>query len=601
MTVRDHVGAGMTIQQILAFTLIGATVIAFIWGRWRFDLIALAALVAGMLMGLIPFNAAFDGFSNDIVIIIGSALVLSAAVARSGIVDRLIAPLLPHLKTEATQVPVFAAATAVMSMATKNVGALALLMPTALGLAKRTGVSPGRILMPMSFASLVGGLAVLVGTSPNIIVAGVRREATGEPFRMFDFMPVGGSLTLIALVYLTLAYRMLPRNRTGAVGMDAALEAQTYVTEVDVPEGWSFGRCTVADLQKFGDGSVKVAALLREGKRKPNPHANTHVHPGDSLLLEGAQRELDELIKRTKLKLTRSDRPVSKEEPTDEVRQVEAVIGAGSDLVGKNVKQSDLHGVHGVNLLGVSRSGVRLSGPLAKVKLKAGDIIVLQGSEKTLPAVLQTLDCLPLAERDVRLGDIRHAVLPPLILIAAVAAVAFQWLPVTAAFFIAAVAVVATGGLRLREAYAALDAPVLVLIAALIPVSATIESTGGADLIARGLSALFGGLPPLATLTAMMVAAMAATPFLNNAATVLIVAPIGLSLARQLDLNPDPFLMAVAVGAGCDFLTPIGHQCNTLVYGPGGYKFADYARLGAPLSLLILAVGPLLITVFWPL
>jgi len=591
----------MTFQQILAFCLIGGTVAAFIWGRWRYDLVALAALALGVLIGLIPVERAFTGFSNDIVVIIGSALVLSAAVAKSGVVDRLIAPLLPHLKSERTQVPVFSAATAVLSMATKNVGALALLMPTAQSLAKRTGVSPGRVLMPMAFASLVGGLAVLVGTSPNIIVSGIRQEALGKPFRMFDFMPVGGALTVLALVYLTLAYRMLPRHRTGAVSMDAALESQTYVTEVNVPEGWSFGRSTVGDLQKFGHGDVKVVAILRNGKRRAAPHPNTRIHPGDSVLLEAGHADLNELIVRTKLKLTRADRPIVRDEPTDEVRAIEAIVGSSSPLVGRTATQANLAKSHGVNLLGVARSGFRMAGPLARVKLKAGDVLVLQGSEKLLPSVLQALDLLPLAERDVRLGGIRHAVLPPLILAVAVAAVAAGLLPVTIAFFVAAVAVVAVGALRMREVYSALDAPVLILVAALIPVSATVESTGGTDLIASGLSWLFGGLPPLATLTAMMIAAMAATPFLNNAATVLIVAPIGLSLARQLELNPDPFLMAVAVGAGCDFLTPIGHQCNTLVYGPGGYKFADYARLGAPLTLLIVLVAPFLITIFWPL
>lgn len=590
----------MTFEQGLAFGLVGVTVIAFLWGRWRFDVVALCALAAGVLVGLIPVEDAFSGLSNDIVVIIGSALVLSAAVARSGIVDTLIAPLLPHLKGERSQVPFFGAATALLSMVTKNVGALALLMPSALAIVKRTGVSPGRLLMPMSFASLVGGLAVLVGTSPNIIVSGVRQEALGKPFQMFDFMPVGGILTVLTLIYLSFAYRILPKGRVAAAGIDSALDAKTYVTEVEAPQGWSWGRSTIGAIQSFEGGRVEVVALLRNGKRIEAPHANVKVRPGDHLLLEANQAELNELIVRAKLKLTRSDRPVVMEEPTDEVRVVEAIVGPNSDLIGSTAKQMDLHRAYGVNLLGVSRSGFRIRGPLARVGLRSGDIMVLQGGEKALPAVLRALDCLPLAEREVRLGGIRHAVLAPAVLVAAVICVATGLLPVAAAFFMAAVAVVALGALRMREAYAALDAPVLVLVAALIPVSGAIDATGGTQLIAQALSGWFDGLPPLLTLTAMMFVAMAATPFLNNAATVLIVAPIGLGLARQLGLSPDPFLMAVAVGAGCDFLTPIGHQSNTLVYGPGGYKFADYARLGAPLSLLVLLVAPALIAVFWP-
>lgn len=590
----------MTLQQSLAFGLIGATVIAFIWGRWRYDVVALAALAVGMALGLIPVKAAFDGFANDIVIIIASALVLSAAVARSGFVDMVMAPLLPKLKDERTQVPVLAGATAVLSMATKNVGALALMMPSALQLAKRTGVPPGRLLMPMAFGSLVGGLAVLVGTSPNIIVSEVRQEALGQPFKMFDFLPVGGILTLIAIAYLTVGYRLLPRSRRAAIDVDAALAANAYVTEVGVPDDWNFHADTVGGLKKAANGAVTVVAILRGRKRRESPHPNLKLHPGDILLLEGEQQELNQLIVAAKLRLSDADRPLAMNEPTDEVRVVEAVIGGESELIGESARSVTLSHVHGVNLLGVSRSGHRMAGRLATIRLRAGDILVLQGAEHSLPTALQALGLLPLAEREVRLGGVRHALLPVLILAVAMALVATGVVPVAAGFFGAAVLVVATGALRMREAYAALEAPVLVLVAALIPVSDTVQKTGGADLIAAGLSGAFHGLPPLVTLTAMMAVAMAATPFLNNAATVLIAAPIGMGVAQRLGLSPDPFLMAVAVGAGCDFLTPVGHQCNTLVLGPGGYRFGDYARLGAPLTILILLIAPWLIAWIWP-
>ena len=588
----------MTLHQGLAFGLIAATIAAFVWGRWRYDLIALGALAAGMAMGLIPVKDAFAGFANDIVIIIASALVLSAAVARSGVVDMLMAPLLPKLKDERTQVPILAGTTAVLSMATKNVGALALMMPSALQIARRTGAQPGRLLMPMAFGSLVGGLAVLVGTSPNIIVSEVRQEALGQPFRMFDFFPVGGILTVIAVTYLSFAYRLLPKERQAAIDVDAALAANAYVTEVEVPDGWTGGK--VAALKKAGEGAVSIVALLRGRKRIETPHANLKLHPGDVLLLEGEQQALNQLIVTAKLKLRDADRPLVMNEPTEEVRVVEVVIGAESDLIGKSARSVTLSDTHGVNLLGVSRSGHRMAGRLATIRLKAGDIIVLQGAEQSLPGALQALGLLPLAEREVRLGGVRHAILPVAILTVAMALVATGVIPVAAGFFGAAVLVVASGALRMREAYAALEAPVLVLVAALIPVSDAIEKTGGADLIAGWLSGAFHGLPPIATLTAMMAVAMAATPFLNNAATVLIAAPIGMGLAQRLGLSPDPFLMAVAVGAGCDFLTPVGHQCNTLVLGPGGYRFGDYARLGAPLTALILLIAPWLIAWIWP-
>ncbi|PHY14273.1 SLC13 family permease [Caulobacter sp. B11] len=590
----------MNLQQGLSFGLIGATVLCFIWGRWRYDLVALGALAAGIALGLIPIKSAFDGFSNDIVIIIASALILSAAIARSGLVDMLMSPLLPHLKDERSQAPVLVGVTTLLSMVTKNVGALALMMPSALQIARRTGVSPGRLLMPMAFGSLAGGLAVLVGTSPNIIVSEVRNEALGKPFTMFDFMPVGGTLAVLVVVYLAFAYRLLPKTRVAAIDVDAALAANAYVTEVEIPEAWAFEQSRVADLQAAAGGAVHVVALLRGRQRMATPHPNRKILPGDVLLLEGEHQELNELIVKAKLKLSDAERPIVMEEPTDEVRVVEAVIGGDSDLIGQTARSVALNVTYGVNLLGVSRSGYRMSGRLATARLRAGDILVLQGSEQQLPGALQALGCLPLAEREVRLGGVRHALLPAGILAAAMVLVAFGVIPVAAGFFGAAVLVIASGALRMREAYAALEGPVLILVAALIPVSDTVQASGGTDLIAGWLSGAFHGLPPLVTLTAMMAVAMAATPFLNNAATVLIVAPIGLSLAQRLGLSPDPFLMAVAVGAGCDFLTPIGHQCNTLVLAPGGYRFSDYARLGAPLTLMILVVAPSLIALVWP-
>jgi di/tricarboxylate transporter len=289
------------------------------------------------------------------------------------------------------------------------------------------------------------------------------------------------------------------------------------------------------------------------------------------------------------------------EQSKDEVNLVEAVVGAESPLTGQSVRQLDLYGQHGLNLLGVSRSGYELTQHLRTAKLQAGDVLLLQGSEAALPGRLSELGLLPLAEREVRLGGTRRKFLPAIVLATAMVMVGFGLIPVSIAFFGAAVVIVALGGLKMREAYASLDGPLLVLIAALIPVSDAIQQTGGADLIAGGLRGLFEGIPPVVAVAGMMLASMAVTPFLNNAATVLVVAPIAGTLAQQLGYRPDPFLMAVAVGAACDFLTPIGHQCNTMVMGPGGYKFSDYPKLGAPLSLLVLLIGPPTILLFWPM
>lgn len=591
----------MTLQQALAFGLVGVTIAGFIWGRWRYDVIAVLALLAGVTLNVVPAKAAFDGFKNDITVIIACALMVSAAFAKSGIVETVLRPLLPRLTGQTSQVLLFTAAVTLLSMVTKNVGALAIMLPIALTVCKRTGTPPSRILMPMSFGALLGGTVTLVGTSPNIIVSQVREEVLGKPFGMYDYAPVGLGVTAVGLVFLVFAYRLLPAFRPVPEGIDAALAANPYVTEVEIPPDWDASRTTVGKLARVASGDVTVMALLRGGKRQAQPHANTRIRPGDILLLEGDHQALDDLIARLKLRLTRANRPITMEEPTEEVRVVEAIIGPDSRLVGRSARQEDLHTSHGVNLLAVSRAGYRISTALRTLPLRAGDVLVMQGAERSLPGVLKTLGLLPLAEREVRLGGMRRKLAPAIILTGAMLLVALDIAPVAIAFFGAAVLMVVVGAIRMREAYSALDGPLLVLIAALIPVSDAIRASGGADLIAQGLGAVFEGQPPILALAAVMAVAMAATPFLNNAATVLIVAPIGASLAKLLGLAPDPFLMAVAMGAACDFLTPIGHQCNTLVMAPGGYRFIDYPRLGAPLSLIVLVVGTALIALVWPL
>ncbi len=385
----------MTFQQGLAFALVGATVAAFIWGRFRYDVVALCALLAGVLVGVVPAKEAFSGVSNDVTVIIATALVVSAGFAKSGIAERLLRPILPHLKSANTQVPVLVGAVTVLSMATKNVGALAIVLPIAQQLSRRTGTALSCLLMPMAFGSLLGGLVTLVGTSPNIIVSQVREDLIGRPFGMYDYAPVGLALTAVGVVFLSFAYRLLPAGRQGAQTIDAALEAQPYLTEVQVPDDWTESRRRIADLVAMAQGEVSVMALLRGGKRRSAPHPNTYVRAGDTLLLEGEQQALNELILRAKFKLTRADKPVAMAEPTEEVRVIEAVVGADSILIGKSAQRLDLHGQHGVNLLAVSRSGYRLTQHLRTVRLRAGDVLMLQGGERTLPEALKTLGCLP--------------------------------------------------------------------------------------------------------------------------------------------------------------------------------------------------------------
>lgn len=588
----------MTLHQALAFGLIGVAIVMFVWGRFRYDVVSLGVLLVAVILGVVPPRKAFDGFSNEIVVIIGSALVISAAIARSGVIERTMQPILRRFRNEQGLVPALVISVMCLSLMTKNIGALAMMMPVGLNAARRINVPASRILMPMSFASLLGGIVTLVGTSPNIIVSQVREDTLGKPFAMFDFAPVGLCLAALGAVFLSFAYRLLPADRRGLGALDEAMKANTYATEAEVPDAWH-GH-TVADL-KLKPHDVTLTGLMRNGEHTARPLPDAALNPGDVLLLEGEQQALDNAVAASGLKLTRADKPAPKDAPSEEIRTAEAVIAPRSILIGRSARRLGLYQQFGVNLLAVSRGGSRVTERLRNLTLRAGDVLVLQAGERGLPQIIKDLGLLPLAERELQLGALQHQYAPLVILGVAMVLVALQIAPVAIAFFGAAVAMVAIGALPIREAYGALDAPVLVLIGALVPVSDAIRDSGGAALAAHALAQLLGSLPAIVALGLMLVSAMIAAPFLHNVPTVLVLGPIAVALARSLKLSPDAFLMGVAVGAACDFLTPIGHQCNTLVMGPGGYRFSDYPRLGAPLSVMVVILGTALIALFWPL
>jgi di/tricarboxylate transporter len=417
---------------------------------------------------------------------------------------------------------------------------------------------------------------------------------------MFDYAPVGLGIAGAGLVFLAFGYRLLPGGQKPAAALGEALDVQAYVTEARVPSGSTAEGKSVRDLSTLADGDVAVTSVVREGATQSAETSDLVLQEGDIVLLEGNPEALERTIATESLELEGQHRPFEQRESGDEIGVIEAVIGTNSILIRQAAGRLELHRRYDINLLAVGRSGKHITQRLRDIRLRAGDLIVLQGVLSQFPVRLQELGCLPLAEREVRLGSFTRSIVPIAILAFAMFLTALGLVSVEIAFFGAAAAIVFAGALPLREAYAAVDWPILVMLAALIPVSGALSATGGTDLIASGLSQVARELPPMGALALILVAAMAVTPFLNNAATVLVMAPIAAVFANELGYRPDAFLMAVAVGAACDFLTPIGHQCNTLVMGPGGYRFGDYWRLGLPLSILVVGLGVPLIALVWP-
>jgi di/tricarboxylate transporter len=613
----------MTFEQWAIVILFGVALALFISERVRYDLVAIGTLLIAVLLGLVEPEAAFSGFANDAVITVAAVLVMSHALARSGAVDAVTAPLLRVARHPLALLAGLCLIGALLSSIMNNIGALALLMPIAIEGARSGGYSVARLLMPLSFATLLGGTITLIGTPPNLLVADVAERLRGEPFRMFDFTPVGVAITLAGIAYIvTIGWRVLPRDRGNARSPAELFEIGHYVTEARLPAKSNLIGKTIREFEDASGDSAIVLGLVH-GDTRLRPSSYYVLQEGDVLLLQAETQALQDYVKAAHIDLVAAapndppDSPgaaVPAPLPTDAAdtgkesvrpppRQVldtaEAVVTPTSWVQGSTARSLRLRARYDANLLAISRRGRPITTRLRDVPLFAGDVLLLEGAVSDLPDIVAKLGCLPLADRKLALSP-RRIVLPFAVFVGAVGLVIFGVSSAAIAFVIGAAAMVALGFMPAREVYSAIEWPVIVLLAALIPVGAALETTGTAQLAADALVALAGSFSSHAILGLVLAATMAITPVLNNAATVLVMAPIAHGVAENIGVDSASFLMAVAIGASCDFLTPFGHQNNTLILGPGGYRFADFWKLGLPIDVIILAVAVLLLPIVFP-
>lgn len=588
----------MTQDQIAIVALLAAALALFVWNRIRFDLVAVGALLAAVLLGLVKAEDAFAGFGNPAVVTVAAVLVIGRALALSGAVDRMVAALARVADSRFAQMAVLCGFGALISAFMNNVGALALVLPVAIQGSRSAGYSPSAILMPLSFATLLGGTITLIGTPPNLLISAFREKAVGEPFHLFDFAPVGLALTVAGLAYmLLLGWRLIPSSRRGRRAEEESFEISRYATEVEVtPKSRMAGRSVMA-FEETQKGRIVVLGIVRGQRRVAGLIRLEHLAPGDLLMVQADTQALEQA-------LGEGDIVLAAERPPEagglgSLVTAEAVVPMNAWIRGSSPAALDLRRRHGVNLLAVSRHGHPVKQRLRDIAIEAGDVLLLQGDADTLPDTLQALGCLPLAQRRLTLRS-RNLWLPLALFVAAIAATATGAVDATIAFTLAVMGMLAVRSIPLRDLYTSIDWPVVVLLGAMIPVGGALETTGTAQLLADGIAALAQDLPPHLVLAVVLAATMAVTPMLNNAATVVIMAPIVIGIAQQLGLSPDPFLIAVAIGASCDFLTPFGHQNNTLIMGPGGYEVSDFWRVGLPLDAVIITVSVLLIPIVWP-
>ena len=590
----------MTIDQIILFTLFSAVFGMLLWGRFRYDLVAFAALMIGVVLGVVPTKDAFSGFGHPATLVVALVLIVSAGLVRSGAVYLVTRTLVDATRGLGGHIALMGGIGGVLSAFMNNVAALALLMPVDIQTARKAGRAPGLSLMALSFATILGGMATLIGTPPNIIIATIREESLGEPFKMFDFAPVGGITAIAGLAFVALiGWRLIPRK---ADRTNAADEFASYIAELTVPEDSKHISKTVGDFDEVAENNdVAILGLIRDGKRLRGLSKTRTLKAADALVIKASPEALDEFRAALSLDFADERREELLRADGAGLNVIEIVVTDGSRLNGRTAQAVGMSWRRRAILMGISREGRVIKSQIRQTPLKPGDILLVLLPDGTEDDVTDWLGCLPLADRGLSVTQDNKVWVAIGLFAAAVIAASLGWIYLPIALGIVVIGFILLKIIPIREVYDHIEWPVVVLLGSMIPLGAALETSGGTELIADGLIDLTTGLPAWAILTVLMIVTMTLSDVLNNTATTIVAAPIGIQMAQSLGVNPDPFLMAVAVAASSAFLTPIGHKNNTLILGPGGYSFGDYWRMGLPLEILVVGVSIPAILVFWPL
>jgi di/tricarboxylate transporter len=588
-------------EQTVVFVTLGITLLLFAWGRLRYDLVAMIALFIITIFRVIPADQSFLGFGHPAVITVAAVMIISKGMQNSGLIDLLGRWVMKLGKNIILQIFVLSLIVAVASAFMNNVGAMAVMMPVAIHLARKSGNPLSYILMPLAFSSLLGGMMTMIGTPPNIIVATFRQEVAETPFRLFDFFPVGFPVAFLGILFISLlGWRLLPK-RKGQGSEESIFEIDDYITEVRVVKDSKIRAKTIEEVKGMKEAEIRILGLIRHKQRIHAPEDSETLKVNDIIILETDSENLKTFVDITETKLLGGKQFRKDAAGSKDIAIKEAVVMNNSRLLGRTAANLNMRTKYGINLLAVARRNKQIRKRIDQIRFQVGDVLLLQGRNLNLLEVIRNIGCLPLAERGLRIGYQKMILLALTIFTGAIVLIVTGLLPVQIAFSLAALLFVMSRVVSLREVYDNVDWSIIILLGAMIPVGTALEHSGGADLIAAWFLQTGTNIPVWLLLTLLMFITMVLSDIINNAATVVLMAPIAINIAQGLNVSNDPFLMAVAIGGSSAFLTPIGHQSNTLVMAPGGYKFSDYWRLGLPLEILILLISIPLILIVWPL
>jgi len=632
----------MSTDQFAICLIITITFTLFVWGRWRYDIVSLVALFTLVLVDkmlgdkssqlITDPSQAFMGFGHPAVVTVAAVLIISRALQNSGVVDLIARSVKPFTNNKIAHISSLSGVIAVLSAFMNNVGALALMLPVTLKTAWANKRSPSILLMPIAFASILGGMITMIGTPPNIIIANLRKEQqqnilskalanadsqaaaylehlniikeSYEPtaFGLFDFTPVGGIIAILGVCFVAIiGWRLVPKDNQKTPSSDSLFSLDEYVTEIRFSKGSSMIGQSIGEVNTItGDKLTLIRYIDKEGKAKAVNH-NNKIKENDQFLAMADPSDLKGMMNEYEIRLTKEMRHRIDSLKDENTTFIEVIVTPESPLLGRERSYLRRRSSNHLILMAVARQDKPIHKRLGKVKFRVGDVLLLQGLEEDFKNIITSLDLLPLAEREIEVGIFSKVSYALLIFTVSILLSILSIVPTTVSFVGAILAYVFSGILPIRDLYKNIDWPIIVLLGAMIPLSNALQNTGTTSLIAEQVVSLTQGLPTWSIVALVMVITMFMSDIINNAATAMIMAPISVGIAISMGVSMDPFLMSVAIGASCAFLTPIGHQCNALILGPGGYRFSDYWRMGLPLELIIVIVGTPLILYFWPL
>ena len=632
----------MSVDQISIILIIILTFSLFVWGKWRYDIVAIISLsilfITDQFLGnensnlIIDSSNIFSGFSHPAVITVAAVLIISRALRNSGVVDLISRQISPLSNNKITHIASLSSVAALCSAIMNNVGALALMLPVALKTSVKQNRSPSILLMPLSFASILGGMITMIGTPPNIIISTFRKtyqldlktqaiqdsnslsakyllsqnidvnQFNPLAFGMLDFSYVGGIVALIGVLFITfIGWRFIPRDSYKKPGTESLFSINEYITEIRIPKECKFIDMKIKDIEKITEDRLTIFGIISKKGKLVSINNHRIIKEGDRYLAKADPKELQEVMDEFGMRFTKKMRERIDKLSNEDTTFKELLITPGSPLENRTRTYFRRRTSNSLVLMAIARQGKPIHSLLQNVKFRVGDVLLLQGQADDIRDNIASLNLIPLADRDLKIGIFSKVGLSLMIFGLAISLSMAGILPTTLAFILAILMYIFSGILPIRELYRQIDWPIIILLGAMIPVSNALQTTGTSQLIAELVVSMTQNLPNWFILTLIMIITMCLSDIINNAATALIMAPIGVSIAMSMGLNADPFLMSVAVGASCAFLTPIGHQCNALILGPGGYKFTDYWKMGLPLEILIVMISIPSILYFWPL